>query len=214
MAKRLRGWQLDKEKAPYMDKRPLEQGPLGKGGTSGLASKLLTLWSVGTLAACQVQQLAHLAVLDGAQVDELIILAKAGNWGESPGNCHRDLLRQFGPAKQHLASWPVTIECKDPKTALDKEEKASIFLPHVMLPSLVDISQVLLFPPFVFLSPFFCLCFQKLMPYSLGGTGCAGFGLWPRSTHSSLQPCSRLRSWKLSGPRLLQKGTTGYETIP
>ena len=121
-----------------MEETPLQKGPLQKGGTSGLASKLLTLWSVGTLAACQVQQLAQLAVLDGASMDELIILARAGNWGECPGNCHRDLMRQFGPPKQNLGSCQVTIECKDPKTALEKEEAAAIFLPHMMLPGLLS----------------------------------------------------------------------------
>ena len=60
--KRLRGWALQKELNPC--KR-------GEASTSSkqpsqLANKLLSLWAHGTLSAIMVQEIAHLAMLDGA----------------------------------------------------------------------------------------------------------------------------------------------------
>ena len=59
-AKRLRGWQKDMEKHIH---RPLAKGSENQ---SALCTKLLQLWSTGRLSATAVQELAHCAVLDGA----------------------------------------------------------------------------------------------------------------------------------------------------
>ena len=86
-AKRLRGHQLELEKRKG---KPLTKGAQAE--KSGLVTKLLSLWAHGQLSATLCQQLAHLAVLDGAHHEELIQMASAGNWGEASGNCHRDFM--------------------------------------------------------------------------------------------------------------------------
>ena len=76
--KRIRGWTLEKEKENE------SSGSLGKGDKteqSGLATKLLTLWATGILSATLVQEISHLAILDGACHNELLALSKAGNFG-------------------------------------------------------------------------------------------------------------------------------------
>ena len=76
-AKRLRGHQLEIEK---------EKGhPLAKGDVqpSALADKLLCLWAHGSLSASAVQDIAHGAMLDGADHEELLALAKKWQLGYS-----------------------------------------------------------------------------------------------------------------------------------
>ena len=84
--KRLRGWKLEQAK--------LEGSPCEKDAEnhSALCTRLLELWSQGKLSACQVAELSHLAVLDGCASQELVSLAKCGNWGNSKANAHRDLV--------------------------------------------------------------------------------------------------------------------------
>ena len=63
-AKRLRGHFLELEKR--------KGNTLTKGqAKSGLVNKLLSLWAHGQLSATLCQQIAHLALLDGAQSEEL-----------------------------------------------------------------------------------------------------------------------------------------------
>lgn len=90
-AKRLRGWQKDMEKEIH---RPLSKGSQSQ---SALCTKLLQLWSTGRLSAAAVQELAHCAVLDGADHVELGALAKSGNFGNNKGSIHRDLMVHFVP---------------------------------------------------------------------------------------------------------------------
>ena len=90
--KRIRGWQLDIETGKGL-RSTLEEGG-EKQEHSALASALLALWSHGKLSATMVQWLAWQAVLDGAQHDELVSMAKTGAYGSCPGNCHRDLILQ------------------------------------------------------------------------------------------------------------------------
>ena len=40
-----------------------------------------------------MQEIAHAAVNDGVDAEELHELASLGTWGEHPGNTHRDLCR-------------------------------------------------------------------------------------------------------------------------
>ena len=105
--KRLKGWKLEKEtggaksrKAASLEKAELHSDPLEKEyqdlATSGLACKLLSLWSCGVLSAVLCQQLVHLALQDGAQHQDLLRLAMAGHWGQHQGNCHRDFMRFCG----------------------------------------------------------------------------------------------------------------------
>ena len=48
---------------------------------------------LGKLSATAVQEIAHAAVNDGVDAEELHELASLGTWGEHPGNTHRDLRR-------------------------------------------------------------------------------------------------------------------------
>ena len=130
MAKRLRGWQLEREVGKG------ERIPLDKGKQSRLATALLSLWSHGKLSAITVRYLANCACLDGCHHDELADIAKAGSFGKHPGNCHRDLQSRF--VKQVVVPNPtdVPVRCIDPKSLKKDEEIASAFLPHIMFSSL------------------------------------------------------------------------------
>ena len=105
---------------------------------SALATKLLSLWSHGLLAAVVVQELAHLAILDGASHPELASIAKCGNFGQQPGNVHRDLMSTFCKDTHVPAALPVAVECKDPKSSELEEINAGVFLPHIMFANLVE----------------------------------------------------------------------------
>ena len=98
---------------------------------SGLANKLLSLWSTGILSATLIREIAHLAMQGGCDHPEVISLAKVGNWGAQTGNCHRQLLNQFCPQIMLPEAFQVKVKCQDPKTSLEKEDWASIFLPHL-----------------------------------------------------------------------------------
>ena len=71
MVKRLRGWQLEKEM-----KKPEEEEDLEKGPTSNLATALLSLWAHGKVSGRTMRWLAECALLDGAQHDDLVSIAK------------------------------------------------------------------------------------------------------------------------------------------
>ena len=126
--KRLRGWSLQKElSSSAPEPKPSTESPL--------ASKLLSLWAHGALSATLTQELAHLAILDGASHPELAALSKAGNFGEIKGNVHRDIVAQFCKDIK-LEGFDMKTTCVDPKTSLLQDTKASLFLPHVMFSTL------------------------------------------------------------------------------
>ena len=83
MAKRVRGLGLESETGcvplKSMKQNTLAKG--SKGSQSQLANKLLALWSHGLISASLCQELADLAMQDGAQHDELYALASTGNHG-------------------------------------------------------------------------------------------------------------------------------------
>ena len=70
--KRLRGWQLEREKTKS------QALPYQKVKKSNLSMLLLSLWSHGHLSAKLSQEIAHMAVLDGAEGEELATMASAG----------------------------------------------------------------------------------------------------------------------------------------
>ena len=127
MAKRLRGWALKKETGAA----DTAQSASSSGSQSPLATKLLSLWAHGKLSAVLIQELAHLALLDGATHPELAALAKAGNYGEQPGNVHKAIVATFCK-KVDFQSHEVIVPCIDPKTSLEEETKTAIYLPHIM----------------------------------------------------------------------------------
>ena len=72
---------------------------------SSLASKLLAMWAWGELSVSTVQKLAASGVEDGVDREDLLKLARIGNSGALPGNCHRDLTSCLAaPALEKAAS--------------------------------------------------------------------------------------------------------------
>ena len=104
-AKRLRGFRLEQEKAKGRD-------PLFKGGMaekpSALGTLLLTLWSHGQLSAKAIQEIAYMAMMDGASHPELAKIGSSGNWGGTPGNCHRDVMTHFCQGSR--LNWATTTQ--------------------------------------------------------------------------------------------------------
>ena len=99
---------------------------------SGLATKLLHLWSCGLLSAVLVRELAELAMQDGASHVELIKLAEAGAWGAHQGSAHRDIMSKFCSDVKLPEPFTLKVPCVCPKTSLEKEDLAACFLPHLM----------------------------------------------------------------------------------
>ena len=134
MAKRLRGWQLEMEtgrRAPAAKaSKALEKAVPEE--QSALANRLLLLWAKGTLSATLVREIADLAIQDGAQHQDLVAIAQAGNWGQQPGNAHKQIMNHFCATVNIADSFEVEVPCVHPKTSADALEKASIFLPHMM----------------------------------------------------------------------------------
>ena len=134
MTKRLRGWALQKEKSLCV--APESSSGSSAPQQSALATKLLSLWAHGSLSASAIQEIAHLAVLDGAKHPELAKLAKAGNFGEQPGNVHRDIVTSFCNSCHISDPYLLPVLCCDPKTSEEVPEQAAIFLPHMMFANL------------------------------------------------------------------------------
>ena len=101
------------------------------GPQSGLANLLLHLWSSGILSATMVRQVAHLAMEAGASHNDLQKLASAGNWGRQSGNIHRQIMNKLCPHVMLPEPFHIKVECIDPKTSLEKEDWAAVFLPHL-----------------------------------------------------------------------------------
>ena len=79
--------QLQESLEKDIDKNPISLEKDEK--PSALANKLLALWAQGMLSAVLIREIAHLALQDGAQHNDLVALARTGNWGAQPGNAHR-----------------------------------------------------------------------------------------------------------------------------
>ena len=131
MAKRLHGWALEKEIGAKKISSSSTSVP-----QSALASKLLSLWAHGSLSAMAIQEIAHLALLDGANHAELALLAQAGNFGENPGNIHRDIVRSFCKDLHIAEPFVLEVPCLDPKSSAEDVVDASMFLPHLMFANL------------------------------------------------------------------------------
>ena len=129
-AKRLRGHALD------LARGTAEQRETVESGESALATGLLSLWAHGNIAATTMCWLAHLATLDGVEHEEVAALARAGNFGQVPGNCARDVTRRFCSASRVPEPLQVAIPVLDPKTNKDSTEDAGIMLPHMVFSTL------------------------------------------------------------------------------
>ena len=139
MAKRLRGWELQMESGvinppPKKSTKALEKAPGEK--ESMLGNKLLMLWATGVLPATLIRELADLAMQDGADHKDLVAIAKTGNWGQQPGNAHKQIMSHFCSNVGLAESYEIEVPCMHPKTGQEVLEKASIFLPHMMFSNL------------------------------------------------------------------------------
>ena len=80
-------------------KRPLEKPSNELEPESPLCLLLLKKWSLGSLSAVEVQEIAHASRLTGCHSADVTALAQLGASGEQPdnahGNAHRDLVRKF-----------------------------------------------------------------------------------------------------------------------
>ena len=133
--KRLRGWQLEKEKAtPSSGKHPCQEDV----DDSPLVTRLLELWSQGRISASQAAEIAHLASLEGAKSQEVSKIARCGNFQQCPGNSHRDMMQLFLKGLQLCEPWPVKVEVKDPKSQKHTTTEASVLLPHLLFSSLYE----------------------------------------------------------------------------
>lgn len=133
--KRLRGWKLEKVKAsPSSEKHPCQKDV----DDSPLVTRLLELWSQGRISASQAAEIAHLASLEGANSQEVLKIARCGNFQQSPGNSHRDMMQLFLKGLQLCDPWPVNVEVKDPKSQKYTTTEASVMLPHLLFSSLYE----------------------------------------------------------------------------
>jgi hypothetical protein len=133
--KRLRGWKLEKVKAsPSSEKHPCQKDV----DDSPLVTRLLELWSQGRISASQAAEIAHLASLEGANSQEVLKIARCGNFQQSPGNSHRDMMQLFLKGLQLCDPWPVKVEVKDPKSQKHTTTEASVMLPHLLFSSLYE----------------------------------------------------------------------------
>ena len=132
-AKRLRGFRLEQEKAKGRD-------PLFKGGMaekpSALGTLLLTLWSHGQLSPKAIQEIAYMAMMHGASHPELAKIGSSGNWGGTPGNCHRDVMTHFCQGSRLNLPAQVQVAVLDPKISKVLVEDAAVFLPHLLFSDL------------------------------------------------------------------------------
>ena len=130
--KRMRGWELERAKGDLCQKDPLEEIT----ADNPLCTRLLELWSQGKLAACQVAEICHLAMLSGSEHSEILAMAKCGNFGQHSSNAHRDMLslycKELRIAEPHMVEVPV----KDPKTQKAGTEYVPILLPHLVFSTL------------------------------------------------------------------------------
>ena len=102
---------------------------------SPLANKLLTLWAHGTLSVVMIREIAHLAMLDGAQHPDLYGIAKTGNFGQQHGNVHRDLMHEFA-RNICIEKHQCATNFIDPKSSSKEEVQAHMYLPHVLFSNL------------------------------------------------------------------------------
>jgi len=134
MAKRLRGWRHDKCLQDAVLKQDSFSNEIQQ---SCLATLLLNMWAKGNISATAIQQIAHCAILDGAQHEELGNLAKCGNFGQQPGNIARDLHATFMGEICLAPSCCTQVPVLDPKTSKEDHEDLHVFLPHLMFWSLM-----------------------------------------------------------------------------
>ena len=130
--KRLRGWQLQ---------RAMDEGPKAAGmeatasssmGSSPLCTRLLELWSLGKISATQAAELSRLSRMCDREAEDMLQLAKCGNFGLQPGNTHRDMCTTFGKGIQLGEPHFLKVPVLDPNCKKVVQEDAALLLPHLL----------------------------------------------------------------------------------
>ena len=130
-AKQIFAWEESKKR----------KGPEGL-ERSQLAKQFLHLWSLGKLSSSGVQIAADAATGHGNFKPVIVELAKFGNFGAHPANCHRVLLRLLQQKLQKsthggLKESPiitVPVPCVDPKEDNpNTTAECHIVLPHLFV---------------------------------------------------------------------------------
>lgn len=108
-----------------------EESTPSHGNHSSLGNHLLLLWGRGEISASALQKLAHAAVLDGCQHNELHVFAAFGNFGQHQGNITRDLKTYLEKGTVIMYPLPrsVPTEFRDPKTSIVQAGNISFFMP-------------------------------------------------------------------------------------
>ena len=103
---------------------------------SALVTRLLLLWSEGTLSATEVQKVAHACVVDGLGHPEIYRLASLGSWGQYPANVNRDLKSWI--VSELPDPLVVRVPCLDtkPSPARVCYDDAAVMLPHLWVESM------------------------------------------------------------------------------
>ena len=119
-------------------KRAREQGGNSSSCQSCLANHLLLLWGRGEISASALQKLAHAAILDGCQHDELYCLAGLGCYGRHEGNINRDLKTYLEKGNNFAYPHPrrVSTRLKDSKTSIIEDADIYFFRSDDLVSSL------------------------------------------------------------------------------
>ncbi len=125
--KRLRGWKLQIAKED-----PRQKDPVQDGEDNPLCTRLIELWSHGKLAASQVSEICHLAMMSGCEHPEILAIAKCGSFGQNSNNSHRDMVSLYCKHLEIAHPHMVQVPVKDPKTQKPGTEYIPILLPHLV----------------------------------------------------------------------------------
>ena len=87
---------------------------------SCLGQKMLHMWGLGKLSATAMQEIAHAAVNDGVDAEELHELASLGTWGEHPRDLCRLLTKKINQGRLGDLKESPSFRIKVP--ALDSKE--------------------------------------------------------------------------------------------
>ena len=117
---------------------PMLVSPASEPQNSALATKCFHLWSQGKLSTTAMQEIALLAILDGAKNAELAELASIGSVGSQPGNCKRDFMRRFCSDNFLAAPSLVQTVFRDPKTSQSVAEPMAVFRPDHLIHSMAE----------------------------------------------------------------------------
>lgn len=102
---------------------------------SNLISKLLLSACSGDISFASAQSSAYAAYLDGLHHEEVVQMARCGNWGMQEGNIKRDVERLFFKDIPFASPIDIPTIGLNNKTNEVNEISMSVFLPHEIVAS-------------------------------------------------------------------------------